>query len=466
MKKSLFLFGLICALGSMPGMAAGDPYNHPFSTSEGCATWYGDQMLGESLPDGNFDQQVRGEFDTVLYSRQNEANKSVTLTEVDEAITNLLDLHPEIRLGDWYEPDYNFTNLRIENCRIIVDKQNLDNSVNIQRAIEFWDNCELVFTKTPLEINNKYVSVGAMRNPNLPNKTVAYYTEFPGKLTFTCTEELANNSKWQNGTGYVSQTLMFGEHDYYIDTFDIRSKGEIDFVFGTATSMGEKDESSGLINKGIITSLADLKVGEVGLLVDINEQITTQHDDRIEIIRKANFEFSVVANLDSTSHQPREASWTGSQSMVWNAENNNWLRVDIELPYQFKAGDTAIFGDEGSGVVTLEGSIAPKEVRVTNSAGHDYTFTGSGKLTGEMNLTKDGEGTLTINTANDYSGCTAVYNGTLAVGENGSLGSGDFYVRENGVLQFSKTTLKQVWVSKIDNSELRSQYFESAHTER
>lgn len=446
----------------MPGMAAGDPYNNPFSTSEGCATWYGDQMLGESLPDGNFDNQVRGEFDTVLYSRQNEANKSVTLTEVDEAITNLLDRHPEIRLGDWYEPDYNFTNLRIENCRIIVDKQNLDNSVNIQQAIEFWANCELVFTKTPLEINNKYVSVGAMRNPNLSNGTVAYYTEFPGKLTFTCTEELANNSKWQNGTGYVSQTLMFGEHDYNFDTFEIRSKGEIDFVFGTATSMGEKDESSGLINKGIITSLADLKVGEVGLLVDINDQITTQHDDRIEIIKKANFEFSVVANLDSTSHQPREASWTGSQSMVWNAENNNWLRVDIELPYQFKAGDTAIFGDEGSGVVTLEGSIAPKEVRVTNSAGHDYTFTGSGKLTGEMNLTKDGEGTLTINTANDYSGCTAVYNGTLAVGENGSLGSGDFYVRENGVLQFSKTTLKQVWVSKIDNSELLSQYFESA----
>lgn len=373
-------------------------------------------MLGESLPDGNFDNQVRGEFDTVLYSRQNEANKSVTLTEVDEAITILLDRHPEIRLGDWYEPDYNFTNLRIENCRIIVDKQNLDNSVNIQQAIEFWANCELVFTKTPLEINNKYVSVGAMRNPNLPNRTVAYYTEFPGKLTFTCTEELANNSKWQNGTGYVSQTLMFGEHDYYIDTFDIRSKGEIDFVFGTATSMGEKDESSGLINKGIITSLADLKVGEVGLLVDINDQITTQHDGRIEIIKKANFEFSVVAYFGSTV-----AKWTGTSDMVWKVTDGSSLGDDTTPAYSFKNGDTAQFEDEGSGEVKLEGSIAPKEVIVNNSTDSEYTFSGTGKLTGEMKLTKDGEGTLIINTANDYTGDTDVNNGTLVLAEDGAI---------------------------------------------
>lgn len=435
----------------MPGMAAGDPYNYfPGAISEGCATWYG-ESFGEPFPDGKFGIQDHSTYDVVLYSRVNEQDKSVKLSDVNKDVTKLVSTYYPDQMFVWDDMEYALTHLRFENCSIVVDEPQIPMSSKILRATEFWDNCELVFNDTQLEMYSA-VSVGALR---VPAGADGIYSEYTGRLTFTCSRELANNPKWQEGEGYVSQTLMYSNDGDFAE----RIHGNIYFSFGDATSKGKVDDITGLKNVGVVSDKKALDPGEVGLVIRLGLP-----DDMYGVRTTPGFRFtiSVVANLDSTSHQPREASWTGSQSMVWNAENNNWLRVDIELPYQFKAGDTAIFGDEGSGVVTLEGSIAPKEVRVTNSAGHDYTFTGSGKLTGEMNLTKDGEGTLTINTANDYSGCTAVYNGTLAVGENGSLGSGDFYVRENGVLQFSKTTLKQVWVSKIDNSELLSQYFESA----
>ena len=446
----------------MPGMAA-DPYDVLFSISEGGATWYG-AALWEPLPDGRYGITDWDRCSTVLYTRVNEEEKSVKLSEVDKDVAKLVELyHPDIMIISW-DTELAFSHLRFEDCSIVVDKPRIDISTTIDNRIEFWDNCELVFNEadTALEMT-KPVTVGAQREsvdePPYPTPGLyisGNYRNYPGSLTFICSTELANNPKWQEGDGYVSQTLMYSDNC----EFSVLEQSNINFSFGDATRTGEIDTITGLRNKGIIISQDDLAVGEVGLLIDIKHEETFVDKYNTRLTVHGNFTFSAVANLGSTAYVRRDVTWSGNPNMVWNSENANWSRNG--LSYQFKDGDIALFVDTGCGEVTLEGSIAPEQVVVRNSKDHDYTFSGTGKLTGEMNLTKDGEGTLTINTANDYSGCTAVYNGTLAVGENGSLGSGDFYVRENGVLQFSKTTLKQVWVSKIDNSELRSQYFESA----
>ena len=108
---------------------------------------------------------------------------------------------------------------------------------------------------------------------------------------------------------------------------------------------------------------------------------------------------------------------------VWNTASVNWVRNDVGIAY--KNGMDVEFGDAGAGTVQLEGEIAPLSVVVENSAGHDYTFTGSGKLTGATSLTKTGTGELSLATANEHTGGTVLDGGTLRVQHSTALGAAD-----------------------------------------
>ena len=120
------------------------------------------------------------------------------------------------------------------------------------------------------------------------------------------------------------------------------------------------------------------------------------------------------------------ATWNGRQSMVWNTTDKDWMQDGFS--YRYKAGVDVVFGDTGSGEVTLDGQFSPGAVLVQNSAGHDYAFTGEGGLAGEMQLTKEGEGTLALGTANSHTGGTVVNGGKLVVENAAALGSGNVTV--------------------------------------
>ena len=128
------------------------------------------------------------------------------------------------------------------------------------------------------------------------------------------------------------------------------------------------------------------------------------------------------------------AVWSPETSHQWNTTDQNWLQDGHR--YRYKDGVTVVFDDTGKGgVVELEGDYAPGEVQVNNSAENAYTFTGSGKITGESTkLIKMGSGTLTIQTANSYGGGTTINAGTLVVANDEALGSGEV-ILEGGALE-------------------------------
>ena len=132
------------------------------------------------------------------------------------------------------------------------------------------------------------------------------------------------------------------------------------------------------------------------------------------------------------------ATWTGGQSRLWNNQDRNW--VQGEYGYRNTDGADVKFTDTASGEVTLAGELAPKSVLVDNSAGHDYTFKGEGRIVGTATLTKEGEGTLTINTANTFTGGTLLKLGTLVMGKDSALGSGDVTLA-GGTLDLNTCTL-------------------------
>ncbi|MCX6880062.1 MAG: autotransporter-associated beta strand repeat-containing protein [Verrucomicrobia bacterium] len=114
--------------------------------------------------------------------------------------------------------------------------------------------------------------------------------------------------------------------------------------------------------------------------------------------------------------------WSGTVNGDWDLNTTaNWTADGFSAKYG--DGDIPAFDDSATRTtVNLTTTLAPGGVTVTNSS-KDYTFTGSGKLTGPTGLTKNGTGVLTLLTDNDFTGATIINEGTLQLGNGGTSGS-------------------------------------------
>lgn len=135
---------------------------------------------------------------------------------------------------------------------------------------------------------------------------------------------------------------------------------------------------------------------------------------------------SAYSNVASTTTPaaPPGLVWRGDGAgNAWDVNTTaNWRSNGAASV--FVDGLTAIFDDSGSNntSVSLSGLISPSSVSVT--ATKNYTFAGTGSLSNSMQLTKTGNGTLTISSAQAYSGGTLVGGGGLTLTTGASAGSG------------------------------------------
>ena len=106
---------------------------------------------------------------------------------------------------------------------------------------------------------------------------------------------------------------------------------------------------------------------------------------------------------------------------TWNTTSTNWSRNGLGITY--RDGMDVLFDGTAAGTVQLVGEVAPLSVTVENAAGQDYTFSGSGKLTGSTGIVKDGEGELSLATANEHTGGTQLNGGSLRVQHSSALGA-------------------------------------------
>jgi fibronectin-binding autotransporter adhesin len=128
---------------------------------------------------------------------------------------------------------------------------------------------------------------------------------------------------------------------------------------------------------------------------------------------------------------PRGLAWTGtnaSSPTVWDTSTTtNWLFS--AAPSVFNTVDSVLFDDTGTNLVTVQGTVLPSGILVTNNT-RDYIFSGSGLINGSLaSLTKQGSRTLTL-TENDgiagdsFSGGVTVSGGTLVFAANNSISGG------------------------------------------
>lgn len=117
-----------------------------------------------------------------------------------------------------------------------------------------------------------------------------------------------------------------------------------------------------------------------------------------------------------------DLTWVGDGTAnLWDlVATKNW--DNAATSDYFYNNDRVAFTDSGSKAppVSLAGTLAPASVTV-NSSGN-YTFSGTGKISGGAVLTNSGSGTVSILTANDFTGKTYITAGAVAITNEQALG--------------------------------------------
>ena len=131
-----------------------------------------------------------------------------------------------------------------------------------------------------------------------------------------------------------------------------------------------------------------------------------------------------VAVLMSPVTPPSNLIWQGDGTTnLWgNGSGVNWLN-GVNL-VAFNSGDNVTFDDTGSNTpaINLTGALPAGTVYVL--AQQDYTFGGSGFLSGGAALFKTGSGQLTLDTTNTATGGVTINEGVVQVGDGVSFNGG------------------------------------------
>ncbi|MEK7951406.1 autotransporter-associated beta strand repeat-containing protein [Luteolibacter sp. Y139] len=125
---------------------------------------------------------------------------------------------------------------------------------------------------------------------------------------------------------------------------------------------------------------------------------------------------------------PGDVVWTGSVSQTWDASAVNFRVVSDASQVPFIAGDAVRFDDTSAlGIITIGAALSPGSVVADHV--NALALTGAGSLAGTGTVEKRGTGTLTLSTANSYSGGTLLKAGTISLSNANALGTGTVTLR-------------------------------------
>ena len=160
-----------------------------------------------------------------------------------------------------------------------------------------------------------------------------------------------------------------------------------------------------------------------------------------------------VVSTNFTGPQP--LVWKGDGvSNLWDTATSNWLAIN-GVPRAFANVDAVTFNDAGSNspAVNLSPSLTPTAVTV--NANKDYTFSGSGVLSGTMALVKSGTGKLTLNNLHTFTGGTTINGGSLQLGDGISLnGNLSGSITNHAALIFANSTALTTALSPVGSGTL------------
>lgn len=148
----------------------------------------------------------------------------------------------------------------------------------------------------------------------------------------------------------------------------------------------------------------------------------------------------VINYVVTSATQPITWTATGSGSWDVNDSGNQVWKDAASASTYYLDGDQVLFDDTGSGTVNLNTIVNPSGFTANNNSS-SYLITGTGGVAGNVGLTLNGSGTVTLATSNSCTGANTINAGILQLGDGtNSNGSVVGNITDNAALVFANPT--------------------------
>ncbi|MEX1116175.1 MAG: polysaccharide lyase family protein [Akkermansiaceae bacterium] len=249
-----------------------------------------------------------------------------------------------------------------------------------------------------------------------------------GDLTVNGTHEPGSGSSVSGSLGYGSSSRVswsLASNSVSIGDFDTINAGAVTIAAGSSIDLVFNTPGSGVDFSQPFWSLARSWTLLTGTTRSGIFALGNATNDLLGNVPANYGAFSIVGSGTSVvlNWTPVEiiALWRGTTNGDWNLTSPNWL----------KTGSTAVFQnglaaaiDDGTNVtsINLVDPVTPASLKF--DATKTYTLGGIAALGGAMTLEKKGSGTLTLSSANTFTGGTTIHSGLLTITHAAALGTG------------------------------------------
>lgn len=310
------------------------------------------------------------------------------------------------------------------------------------------DSGDIVFTGATTEDDLRFMKGSAGTTAEIQNSrtSILYGTISLGGGRLLVRDEARlftyDNIDLGEGASICLNNGVFGAGSSYTQTFENGTTLNID-ESGTVNNNVTLQSGSTLqldkaqatfnatlsIEDGVTLHLNDYRRGETYTLLTANS--LSVNLDNIHIIGNRGT-VSVVGNSLVLESDCERLHWSGSG--YWSDDSSKlWTSSETGEQMTFASGDEVVFNNGGT--INISGGVRPSAVEVSGSRA--VTFRGDGSIIGHGQLTKEGSNTLTINTANRYSGGTLINGGTVKVGHEEALGTGEVSLGNGATLDMA-----------------------------
>lgn len=176
-------------------------------------------------------------------------------------------------------------------------------------------------------------------------------------------------------------------------------KGVNTFIINTNGTMPKEGKYTLVEYGGNID--ADIKKIQIKGLEGINYSLVTENN-------------KLILDIKSSRTAAKNVIWKGVSSNVWDYKTNNFSLNNN--PTTFVAQDQVVFNDESSTrIINIADKMITNDIQLVHNIGN-YTFNGTGAISGTASLYINGKGGVIINnTNNDFTGDLVINNGRLTV---------------------------------------------------
>jgi autotransporter-associated beta strand protein len=259
---------------------------------------------------------------------------------------------------------------------------------------------------------------------NSSGNTVSHYVFNPavnsGVAGYNLTATLVWNSQVASAISGNNVTLTEQLSNLYLELYDVTTSTRVDYSDSTVDNVQQLNTAG--LNPGNVYDLEVYDAKGTNLTSTIDPYALAFNFQHVSTSASLYWDNASPNGLDN-------GLWDVNKSANWNDTTDGITSV------VYSDADNVNFDDahnpRGSYNVTLNTTVHPGSVTVNNSSGN-YVISGTGSIAGSANLLKEGSDSLTLSTANTYTGSTTINGGTLALSGSGSIADSTLINVESG----------------------------------